>query len=214
VHYRFDLLQETMFLTTLLIDRYLSVQTVEKKQLQLVGVTAMLIASKYEEMWPPEVNDFVYMTDNAYTKAEIIKMEMTMLRDLEYNLGNPLPTQFVQRYTTATGANTDTTQVAGYIMELSITSYEMVAYKQSTLAASALVLAGQITGQSCWGEALQHYSGYSLDQLKPCMQALQLQLKQSVSDGATLKAIRKKHSKTKFHATSAREDVNKYIASL
>lgn len=214
VHYRFDLLQETMFLTTILIDRYLSKASVEKKKLQLVGVTAMLIASKYEEMWPPEVNDFVYMTDNAYTKEEIIRMEGAMLSTLEYALGNPLPTQFIQRYTKATGANTDTVRVAGYIMELSITSYDMVSYKQSTLAASALVLAGQITGQSCYSDSLQHYSTYSFDQLTPCMKALQGQLKASVEPDATLKAIRKKHSKTKFHSTSQRDDVVKYIAAL
>ena len=214
VHYRFDLLQETMFLTTILIDRYLSKASVEKKKLQLVGVTAMLIASKYEEMWPPEVNDFVYMTDNAYTKEEIIAMEGQMLNTLQYALGNPLPTQFVQRYVTASGANTDTQRVAGYIMELSITSYDMVSYKQSTLAASALVLAGQITGQSMFGASLQYYSGYSLDQLTPCMKALQGQLKASVASDATLKAIRKKHSKTKFHSTSQRDDVVRYIAGL
>ncbi len=46
------------------------------KQLQLVGVTAMLIACKYEEMYPPEIGDFVYITDHAYTSSQIRKMEI------------------------------------------------------------------------------------------------------------------------------------------
>jgi hypothetical protein len=46
---------ETLFLTMNLIDRYLAIQPVEKKNLQLVGMTAMLVASKYEEIWAPEV---------------------------------------------------------------------------------------------------------------------------------------------------------------
>jgi hypothetical protein len=36
-----------------------------------VGVTAMLIASKYEEIYAPGITDFVYITDNAYSKEEI-----------------------------------------------------------------------------------------------------------------------------------------------
>ena len=45
----------------------------------MVGVTSMLIASKYEEIYAPEVRDFVYITDKAYTKEEILKMEYSIL---------------------------------------------------------------------------------------------------------------------------------------
>lgn len=54
------------------------------KQLQLVGVTAMLVASKYEETYPPEVGDFVYITDNAYTAAQIRKMEVKLKTQLPH----------------------------------------------------------------------------------------------------------------------------------
>ena len=68
VHHRFHLLQETLYLTVAIIDRFLQEQPISRNKLQLVGVTSMLIASKYEEMYAPEVADFVYITDNAYTK--------------------------------------------------------------------------------------------------------------------------------------------------
>lgn len=68
-----------------------------REKLQLVGVTAMLIASKYEEMYAPEVNDFVYITDNAYTCSEIRKMEVFMLQTLVFNLGKPLCLHFLRR---------------------------------------------------------------------------------------------------------------------
>jgi len=71
VHLKFKLLPETLFLTINLIDRYLERVQIKRNNLQLVGVTAMLIASKYEEIYAPEVRDFVYITDNAYTKEEI-----------------------------------------------------------------------------------------------------------------------------------------------
>ena len=70
---------------------------VKKHDLQLVGVTAMLIASKYEEMYAPEVKDFVYITDNTYSVEQIKEMERDMLCKLDYMFGNPLPLHFLRR---------------------------------------------------------------------------------------------------------------------
>ena len=86
VHLKFKLLPETLYLTVNLIDRYLEKQNVLRNKLQLVGVTAMLIASKYEEIYPPIVTDFVYITDNAYDKQEILEMEYNILIKLEFSL--------------------------------------------------------------------------------------------------------------------------------
>ena len=72
VHHKFKLLPETLFLTVNIIDRYLARHAIHRTKLQLVGVTAMLIASKYEEIYAPEVRDFVYITDKAYLKEEIL----------------------------------------------------------------------------------------------------------------------------------------------
>lgn len=72
VHLKFKLLPETLFLTVSLIDRYLEMTQIMRTQLQLVAVSAMLIASKYEEIYAPEVRDFVFITDNAYTREEIL----------------------------------------------------------------------------------------------------------------------------------------------
>lgn len=68
VHSKFKLVKETLFISISIIDRYLEKQLVCKSRLQLVGVTALLIASKYEEIYPPEMKDFVFITDGAYTK--------------------------------------------------------------------------------------------------------------------------------------------------
>jgi hypothetical protein len=86
VHLKFKLLPETLFITVSLIDRYLEKVQVMRNNLQLVGVTAMLIASKYEEIYAPEVKDFVYTTAKAYTTQEVLEMECSMLTTLEFNI--------------------------------------------------------------------------------------------------------------------------------
>ncbi|XP_067351548.1 G2/mitotic-specific cyclin-B2-like isoform X3 [Channa argus] len=97
VHSRFQLLQETLYLTVAVLDRFLQVQPVSRRKLQLVGVTAMLVACKYEEMYAPEVGDFAYITDNAFTKSQILEMEQIVLRKLNFQLGRPLPLHFLRR---------------------------------------------------------------------------------------------------------------------
>ena len=59
----------------------------------------MLVASKYEEMYAPEVGDFAYITDNAFTKSQILEMEQVLLRGLNFQLGRPLPLHFLRRAT-------------------------------------------------------------------------------------------------------------------
>merc|ERR1719270_3237644 len=99
VHQQFTLLQETLFLSIAILDRYMQLQaeTVARRKLQLVGVTAMFIAAKYEEMYAPEIGDFVYITDNAYSQSQIREMEMDVLQVLRFDLGRPLPLHFLRR---------------------------------------------------------------------------------------------------------------------
>ena len=77
VHLKFKLVPETLYLTINLIDRYLQLKEVSRPKLQLVGVTSLLIASKYEEIYPPELRDLVYICDRAYTRQDVSKTEPT-----------------------------------------------------------------------------------------------------------------------------------------
>lgn len=74
VHDKFDLMHETLFLTVNLIDRFLAKQTVVRKKLQLVGLVAMLLACKYEEVSVPVVGDLILISDKAYTRKEVLDM--------------------------------------------------------------------------------------------------------------------------------------------
>jgi len=62
IHAKFKLLPETLFLTINLFDRYLSKIQIEKNDIQLAGIAALMIATKYEEIYPPTVQDFLYVS--------------------------------------------------------------------------------------------------------------------------------------------------------
>jgi len=98
VHNRFELMAETLYLTINLVDRFLSMTTVPRRELQLVGIGAMLIACKYEEIWAPEVNDFVAISERAYSNEQILKMEKAILGKLEWYITVPTPYVFLTRY--------------------------------------------------------------------------------------------------------------------
>ena len=101
VHLKFKLMPETLYLTVNLIDRYLEKEQIMRNKLQLVGVTAMFIASKYEEIYAPECRDFVYISDKAYTREQILQMEGLMLSKLNFQLTTPNALVFLRRFVKA-----------------------------------------------------------------------------------------------------------------
>lgn len=108
VHLKFKLLPETLFITVNVIDRYLEKQKVNKSRLQLVGVASLFIASKYEEIYPPELKDFIYITDRAYTKQDLLSMEFHILSTLSFDCTFPTPYRFLERYLKVLGEDTST----------------------------------------------------------------------------------------------------------
>uniref|UniRef100_A0A8C0J827 G2/mitotic-specific cyclin-B1 n=1 Tax=Chelonoidis abingdonii TaxID=106734 RepID=A0A8C0J827_CHEAB len=170
VQMKFRLLSETMYMTAAIIDRFLQDNSVPKKMLQLVGVTAMFIASKYEEMYPPEIGDFAFVTDHTYTKTQIKQMERKILQALDFALGRPLPLHFLRRASKIGEVDLEQHTLAKYLMELSLVDYEMVHYPPSQIAAAAFCLALKVLDGGEWTPTLQHYLSYTESALHPVMQ--------------------------------------------
>uniref|UniRef100_A0A8C0KDY8 G2/mitotic-specific cyclin-B1 n=1 Tax=Canis lupus dingo TaxID=286419 RepID=A0A8C0KDY8_CANLU len=145
VQMKFRLLQETMYMTVSIIDWFMQNNCVPKKMLQLVGVTAMFIASKYEEMYPPEIGDF---------------MEMKILRSLHFDLGHPLPLHFLWRVSKIGEVDVEQHTLAKYLMEQSMLDYDMVHFPPSQIAAGTFCLALKILDNGEWTPTLQHYLSY------------------------------------------------------
>jgi cyclin B len=138
---KFRLVPQTLYLCVNIIDRYLSRVQVERKKLQLVGVTALLVACKYEEIYPPEVRDCVYITDRTYTRQEVLDMEQSIVKVLEFKLTAPHGHNFLTRFLKITKASELVSTAATYYMERTLQEYVFVQYRPSLVAAAAVCLA-------------------------------------------------------------------------
>ena len=187
---------ETMFLTVNLIDRYLAKKQTNRKNLQLVGVTAMLLASKYEEIWSPEVKDFVYISDKAYTRQQLLQMERSMLNSLKFRLTVPTQYHFLLRYIKAAAADKKCEQYAFFLTELSMVDYKSVKYTGSLIATASIYAALRTFNHNSWPKALQQHSGYSESEVRECAEFL-VQLHKN-SQSSSLKAVTKKYSSSKL----------------
>jgi len=196
VHLKFKLVPETLYLTVNLIDRYLERREVSRPKLQLVGVTALLIASKYEEIYPPELRDLVYICDRAYSRDEILGMEETVLKTLEYKITIHSAHAFLVRYLKAAHADKRIVQLSCYILDGTLQSYALLHYLPSQLAAAAVLIARRCVGRNSWSPTLLRYAQYCEEDILPVARAV-LAEKSSVST-EELRAVNKKYSSSRY----------------
>jgi cyclin B len=134
VHFKFKLKADTLFLTVWLIDKYLSLKKIKRNKLQLIGVTCMLIACKYEEIYSPEVFDFVYITENSYEKKDIINLELEILTLLDFNITVPTSNSFYEIISSSLSFSTQEFFLGKYLLEMFLLDYRSLKYKPSEIA--------------------------------------------------------------------------------
>ncbi|KAJ5149726.1 hypothetical protein N7448_001304, partial [Penicillium atrosanguineum] len=194
VHTRFRLLPETLFLAVNIIDRFLSAEIVALDRLQLVGVTAMFIASKYEEVLSPHVANFSHVADETFSDKEILDAERHVLQTLEYNMSFPNPMNFLRRISKADNYDIQTRTLGKYLMEISLLDHRFMSYPQSHIAAAAMYLARLILERGPWDATLSHYAGYTEKEIDPVFRLMIDYLHRPVSH----EAFFKKYASKKF----------------
>ena len=158
----------------------------------------MFIASKYEEIYPPDLRDFVYVTDKAYTKSQILNMEGRILSNLNFNVTVSSSYLFLQRFSKLMGMNEKAYMMARYLLELSLVEYSFLKYTPSNIAASAAYLAAKIFKmKSTWNGQVAQCSQYSESEVKICSKQLYELLGKAKSSKLT--AVRRKFQKRKYY---------------
>ena len=137
VHYKFGFTDETLYMTVSIIDRYLSGNQITKKNLQLLGITALFISCKHEEIDLPKINDFTYITNNAYEKSEVIQMEYDILKYLKFNLLFPSPIKFFEYLSLHFNFDEKMHMMGKYLMESFLLDIKNIKYKSSIISCAS-----------------------------------------------------------------------------
>ncbi|XP_050079879.1 G2/mitotic-specific cyclin-A [Anopheles maculipalpis] len=201
---------ETLALAVSYIDRFLSFMSVVRAKLQLVGTAAMFIAAKYEEIYPPDVSEFVYITDDTYTKTQVLRMEQLILKVLSFDLTVPTSLVFINTYCVMNDVPDKVKYLAMYLCELALLEADpYLTYMPSKIAAGALALARRALNLPMWCKMLENNTGYKVDDLKDII----LDLNKTHVDAATMQqqAIQEKYKSKKLHevATLAVTELSK-----
>jgi Cyclin, N-terminal domain/Cyclin, C-terminal domain len=141
VHLQFECVPETLHLAVNIIDRYLTNVAVTRNVLQLVGITALLLASKYEDIYPPEVKNCVAICQPTFTVQQVLDMEADMLGELSFNLTVPTGHPFLQRFLFITNATGTMSIAANYYLERMLQEHDALEFRPSVIAAAAVCLA-------------------------------------------------------------------------
>ncbi|XP_065371726.1 G2/mitotic-specific cyclin-B3 [Calliphora vicina] len=194
----FELNHETLYLAVKIVDLFLCRELINKDKLQLLGAAALFIACKFDERTPPLVEDFLYICDGAYKHDELIKMEITTLKTIQFDLGIPLSYRFLRRYARCAKTQMPTLTLARYILELSLMDYDCIMLSDSKMACAALFMALRLHGEAKpWSPTLIHYTGYQLQDFAEIVPILNAGLHRKPK--GTIKTIRSKYSHKIFH---------------
>lgn len=193
---KFKVHAETFFLAVDLMDRYLAATKTTRSHLQLVGITCVLLAAKYEEIWPPEVKDCINISANTYSRDDILKMERSICAALQFKLTVPTPFPFLARLLDCAEADELTRNTAFFFLEHSVLDYKNLNYLPSQLANASMSLANMTLKKEMWSASMMHCSKSHVGDFKEVAVKL-LDFVNSIP-ASKYQAIRRKYNVPKF----------------
>lgn len=195
----YDLSNETFHLSVNYIDRFLGHIAVVRNKLQLVGAAAMLLAGKIEEIYPIDVKEWSYLTGDAFTPRQIIKMEQLVAKVLKFKMQPPTTCMFIEHFCQEHNLDSKTTNLAMYISELVLVEgKEYLNYLPSKLAAASIALARYtLSKEKPWPKKFKEHSGYTIQQLSPVVQKQQKTFQDSPLKEQ--KAVQSKYKSDKYN---------------
>jgi len=199
---------ETLCIAVNITDRFLSKMMVLRSKLQLVGASALFLAAKYEEIYPPGVKDLIYLTDDCYTVDQLLRMERLILHVLEYRVSPPTPSYFLLCLNEWMKCDKVTLALAQYLVELSMTQEVYISHLPSVLSAASIAVARHILGYAPWTEEATRLTGYQVADLTKCARDLCDVMRSSVNSDQ--RAVREKYSKGDFYEVAYLNPPSRY----
>ncbi|TBU01809.1 cyclin [Hamiltosporidium tvaerminnensis] len=168
VHWKLGLVPETLYHTVYIMDKLLSLRVVSTEKLQLLGITCLLISSKYEEVVCPSIETFVILSEKTISEEEIRKAERYVLSVLDFQLNYPSPLNFLRKCSKANNYEYKTRMVAKYLMELTFFYPQFRSISGSLVSASSMFLSRKILEMNENENIFFFYSGYSKKDVQSC----------------------------------------------
>ena len=173
VHHKFHLERETLFLTVNIIDKYLEKELVRRTHLQLVGITAFLLACKFQEIYPPEMKDFPPLTENTYSLYDMKDMEGKMLVSLEFNLCFTTSLALLNIMNKKIKMVSREYNFCLCLLYLSLIEYKMLKFTKTSIVVSSIYLSKKIISNEInTVNALKHLRGVNEKEIKSCSNEL------------------------------------------
>ena len=199
VHYKFHLKDETLYQTVFIIDSYLSMFPILRAKLQLLGIAALLISCKSQEIYYPKLFELIDITDGAYVKEELVEMENHILKILSFNIVSPTAIEFYNIVSKAFNFDQKQYFLGKYFMESSLIDYQMIKYSASVIGVSCAYVVMKFCG-------INNYKClYSKNVIKEeCPQKVIKEAAREIChlvknlSNSTLKAVRDKYSLPQF----------------
>ena len=202
VHIKFNLLTETLFITISIIDKYLSKKNIHRKYLQLLGITSLLIACKYEEIYPPQIKKLIHMTDNAYNKNQVLKMEYQILDILNFNISFPTSLKFLEIFKNRINLDDKDFYRCLYFIEVCLIDYKSSFYNPSLIAATSLyfnfINKNGLDKLECDEKNIFNITGYSRNDVNDCLLCLNNAMKNLEKNENKYNSIRRKFQLDKY----------------
>jgi cyclin B len=201
IHLKYRMKRETLFLAVNIVDRYLGLAVVTRSKLQLIGVGGMKIAAKFEETHPPDTKDFVYMTDGAYSKEDVLETEVAMLIAIRFDLCIPTASHYLDRYQQATKYCEAHVFLLQYLVELALLDYRMLRYPPSYQVAAATFVSNMLLKiNPSWPSMLVRHSAVAEEAIQDCASRLYNRFETAAE--SSVQAVRWKYSQPKFGAVA------------
>ena len=199
VHYKFHLKDETLYQTVFIIDSYLSAFPILRAKLQLLGIAALLISCKAQEIYYPQLFELIDITDGAYIKDELVEMENHILKILSFNIVSPTAIEFYNIVSRAFNFDQKQYFLGKYFMESSLIDYQMIKYSASVIGVSCAYVVMKFCG-------INNYKClYSKDVIKEeCPQKIIKEAAREICflvknlSNSNLKAVKDKYSLPQF----------------
>ena len=200
VHMKFKLSHETLFLAVNIIDRYLSKNQIHREKLQLLGISALFLASKYEDIYPPDLKECLFVTENSYSKDDFLKIEGDILASINFQIKIPTPLIFLERYHRIISTDKRMYYLSRYLIELSLIDFKFLKYTSSNIAISSLYLSGKVLKKPFWTENLAKETKMKEEEVRICAKELCFCLQNA--SNFILQSVRRKYGLPEYDCIS------------